>query len=554
MNKSCKALIACAGIICLNTTVFAQIGTSFENTYFVNVSYTDNEAFSKATIQVVDENKEYPLYAGESKAVTYSQENGYTVNFKKIKLNDRLLDGTYKIKVGVGGNVEEITFDFENTPAKIRAMQRLKDAKTKQEFTSYFDEDYMFLEIDTEKYLALGELKTIFCNALFEELVFDDEAVTEDNIEEQRAVLTAGMDKQYEVVSLMCAKSNLSDVVDNLQSISVDKTYYDKMNDKTRLAEIYSSNNVDKSEQINLTDIQKAFDGACLCAVIATCDFKTAEAALLYYADKSIISEPDMSYYDLLSELEQSEVFDELRTENITDYSLVAGEFEDIAQEIYEDSKKEASKPSGGGGGGGGIIVSMPNDEDNLEEESSPSQTNKKTFPDIDNVEWAREAINSLAESGCVSGDENGYFNPNNKITREEFIKIVLIAFNKLDKTASANFEDVDKKAWYYPYVASGVKLGVAKGISEKQFGIGKNITRQDAAVILHRVYNKNTSLGELDFKDNNDISDYAIQAISELSSIGVIKGMNDGKFYPNNNLTRAEAATLIYRLKNLVK
>ena len=71
------------------------------------------------------------------------------------------------------------------------------------------------------------------------------------------------------------------------QIITVDETYYDLMYDKTKLSQIYSTYNVDKSERMNLTDIQKKFDGACLCSVISTCDFETAKGALTYYANKS---------------------------------------------------------------------------------------------------------------------------------------------------------------------------------------------------------------------------------------------------------------------------
>lgn len=564
MNKSLKIAIACSGILSLNMTAFAQIQTSFEDTYFVNVTYSNEEVFSKATIQVLDENKEYPIYAGESKNITYAQEDGYTVNFRRFKLSNRLHDGVYKIKVGANGTTEEITFDFVNIPAKIQAMQRLKDAQNESEFMTCIEEDYMFLGIDITKLNELGDYKTRFLSALFADLEFDDQTITADNLEEQKAVLIAGIDKQFEVLSLMNAKNNLPEVVDNLQIISVDKTWYDKLSDKTELIRIYSSYN-EKSEQISLDDILKAFDGACLCVVINTCDYKTAEEALSYYSDKEVIKKPDMSYYDKLSDLNKSNVFQKLAKKNISDYNTIEEAFESIAKIVYDQVQKENNKSGGSSGGGGGrgssagIIIVPKNDEDSIAEENEKKETSagtdKKTFPDIDGVSWAVEAINSLADEGCISGDENGCFNPDNKITREEFVKMVVLAFGKYDYAASADFSDVEKKAWYFPYIASGIKSGFVNGISDNKFGIGLNITRQDAAVILSRIYNKNHSRDVgMNFKDNDKIADYAQQAVSQLSFSGVINGMDDGNFYPENSLTRAEAATLIYRLKNIVK
>ncbi len=563
MNKLLKLGIVCTSIVSLNAVAFAQIQTDFENTYYLKVKYLSDETIKKATIQVLDDNKPYPIYVGETKNITHSDEDGYTATFEKFKLNDRLLDGTYKIKVGTGGSTEETTFNFENTPAKIRAMQRLKNAATEQAFKDCIDGDYIFLEIDADKYEALGNLQTKFVNALFADLEFDDSAVTAENLAAHKAVLTSCIDKMYELVDLMKTKGNLPDAVDNLQIITLDKTYYDKLTDKTKLIQIYSSYNIENSEHINLSDVQKKFGGACLCAVIATCDYKTAENALKYYANQGIISHPDTSYYDLItSDLYKSEVFDKLKAKNITDYNQVASLFESISQSVYEEYYEDdtpSPEPGGHGGGGGGIIVAKPSDEDTKEEVKEEKKepdinNNKSTFPDTDSVSWAKEAIEALAKDGCISGDENGNFKPNNKITREEFVKIVVTAFGKYDESATADFKDVNSDAWYYSYIASGVKNGIINGISDGYFGVGENITREDAAVILNRVYNNNSSSGELSFEDNDMIADYAVQAIKNLTSIGVIKGMDDGKFYPKNNLTRAEAVTLIYRLKNLVK
>ena len=175
----------------------------------------------------------------------------------------------------------------------------------------------------------------------------------------------------------------------------------------------------------------------------------------------------------------------------------------------------------------------------------------------MENAIWATEAVSELANIGCISGDENGLFNPGRNITREEFIKIAVTAFDMYNSDATADFTDVRQNEWYYSYIASGVESKLINGIGSGLFGVGKNISRQDASVILYRVY-KNSSrkaAGEfIGFKDAETIAEYAKEAVSELSAAGIITGMADGNFCPQNDLTRAEAAVLIYRLGNIIK
>jgi len=72
-------------------------------------------------------------------------------------------------------------------------------------------------------------------------------------------------------------------------------------------------------------------------------------------------------------------------------------------------------------------------------------------------------------------------------------------------------------------------------------------ITRQDAAVILHRLISSVKTIdGSVNFEDNANIADYAKEAVSSLAASGIISGMGNGNFAPTENLTRAQAAKLL--------
>lgn len=547
-----KLFVACVLALGISTVAYAEIELDVQETYYINISYKNSNEFNRATVLVLDEILEAPLYAGETKNVTYDSETGYTANFDRIKLNSRLADGKYKVRVTAGRASEEAEFEFSNMPAKIQAMQRVKDAQNADELKRCFDEDYLFLDIDNEKYQALSDKKAVFSKLLFEDVEFDDAAVSSENLEAQQQVLYQSMKKQYEILDLVCAKNNLSEVIDNLKIILVDKTYYDKLVDKTKLTEIYSSYEVDRISDISLEALKEKFDGAVLCATVLTCDFKTAEDALAYYENKGLIRRADRTYYNMLSEIKRTEVFGRLKSSGVSDYNALPSAFEAAAQNIYEGIRVQSSAPSGtsGGRGGGasiGTIVSKPNNE------NDDIETQKKSFSDISGVSWAEDAIYALFEEGHISGDENGLFNPYNNITREEFVKIAVLVFGKYNGAAETDFADTEKNKWYYRYVASGVEAGIINGVSENLFGVGKSITREDAATILGRIYDTGEENYSIDFKDGDLISGYARNQVSKLAGAGVIVGNEAGEFCPKNNLTRAEAAVLIYRLRNLV-
>lgn len=176
----------------------------------------------------------------------------------------------------------------------------------------------------------------------------------------------------------------------------------------------------------------------------------------------------------------------------------------------------------------------------------------KAPFNDVENIAWAKDYINTLYKEGVISGDGDGKFHPNRQVTREEFLKMLIEAL-KIDVASkeAAEFDDCDANAWYYPYVQIASSNKITKGINRKNFGIGQNITRQDMAVLLSKALAvKNVTAIESDyvFDDDNKIGDYAKSDVSKMYSLGMISGMGNGTFAPQEFTTRAQAAVIIGR------
>jgi len=117
-------------------------------------------------------------------------------------------------------------------------------------------------------------------------------------------------------------------------------------------------------------------------------------------------------------------------------------------------------------------------------------------------------------------------------------------------------FADVKADAWYKPYVLKAKGFGIVNGVSDTEFGIGANITRQDMALMITRTIEKlgiTIEVKEVDaFADKNKVSDYATKAVEYMKSIGLIEGYNN-EYRPHDNLTRAEAAKVISELLKLL-
>lgn len=172
-------------------------------------------------------------------------------------------------------------------------------------------------------------------------------------------------------------------------------------------------------------------------------------------------------------------------------------------------------------------------------------------FSDIASVSWAKEAIESLAARGVISGKAQGIFAPNDNITRAEFVKILVGAFSLTDANSNASFADVPQSHWAYKYIATASSKGIVNGIGNGMFGTDSNITRQDIAVLCYRLaLSKGVSFAsEGEFADVSVISDYAKEAASKLKGAGIINGKESNYFDPSSFATRAEAAKIIYQL-----
>ena len=178
----------------------------------------------------------------------------------------------------------------------------------------------------------------------------------------------------------------------------------------------------------------------------------------------------------------------------------------------------------------------------------------KFVFSDVSESHWAKDYISELYKKKIISGKGNGTFEPDASIKREEFIKMLITAAN-IDSVHFVNvFSDVEEKSWYWEYVGIAAVHKIALGKEDGTFGIGEEISRQDACVFLYRaaMATKNSLISaattsELSFEDAGDFSDYAKESVQKLFAAGVISGTGDNNFSPLRSITRAEVSKILY-------
>ena len=99
--------------------------------------------------------------------------------------------------------------------------------------------------------------------------------------------------------------------------------------------------------------------------------------------------------------------------------------------------------------------------------------------------------------------------------------------------------------------IQSIANKGIVKGYGE-EFKPLNNITRQETAKVIWEVLNiKSENVDDVQYSDGDKISEWAKEAIEELSKHGILRG-NDGMFRPLDNITRAEAAVIVLRALNI--
>ncbi|MFC3801395.1 S-layer homology domain-containing protein [Cohnella sp. GCM10012308] len=195
----------------------------------------------------------------------------------------------------------------------------------------------------------------------------------------------------------------------------------------------------------------------------------------------------------------------------------------------------------------------------------------ERSFADLGKTEWAREAVEALAARGIVEGRDDGSYDPGATVSRADLLLLLVRMLELNAKTGGADadfvgvaagenggatgFADVAAGAYYAGAVRVGAALGIAGGDGDGRFRPRDAVSRQEAAALIARAL-RSTGAGLAAggaaalaaFADASEAAAYARPDLAALVGAGLLQGAG-GKLRPQGQLTRAEAAVLLYRV-----
>lgn len=179
------------------------------------------------------------------------------------------------------------------------------------------------------------------------------------------------------------------------------------------------------------------------------------------------------------------------------------------------------------------------------------------SFADVKDDDWFAPNVAYAVENGLFSGRDALTFDPDTPMTRVEFVSVIWRLAGKPDfeNTSKPDYTDCKGNSWYAAAVNWATKNGIVNGVEDGRFDPDGNISREQIVTILHR-YAKFIELEcesvSADYKtmfiDGNMVSEYADVPMSWAVGAGLIQGNEKNCIEPQGLATRAEVATMIMR------
>lgn len=175
-------------------------------------------------------------------------------------------------------------------------------------------------------------------------------------------------------------------------------------------------------------------------------------------------------------------------------------------------------------------------------------------FDDLDNS-WAKSYIEDMAKIGLLEGTGERIFSPEKTLSRAEFMTMLSRVFEVETAEYSGHIKDVKETDWHMPYIEAAYKNNLIpyNMLNDGCFEPDKNITREEIcalSVSFYEKFEKPAQKASIEhFTDKSSISDWATEYVEKGMGLRFINGVSDSLFAPKESATRAQAATIIKRI-----
>ena len=168
-------------------------------------------------------------------------------------------------------------------------------------------------------------------------------------------------------------------------------------------------------------------------------------------------------------------------------------------------------------------------------------------FYDVPNDAYYYEAVKWAAENGITGGVGNSLFAPNQPCTRAQIVTFLWRAVGSPEPKNMSDFSDVPADSYYAKAVAWAVENGITTGTGDGKFSPDATCTRAQSVTFLFRA-SKASANGAPAFSDVAATAYYA-EAVKWATNNGITNGIGDNLFGSDNDCTRAQIVTFLYRM-----
>ena len=171
-----------------------------------------------------------------------------------------------------------------------------------------------------------------------------------------------------------------------------------------------------------------------------------------------------------------------------------------------------------------------------------------ETFSDVTTDQWYYDEVMTAANMGWINGVGNGRFDPNGTMKRGDFAVIIarIMNYDPENYTKSA-FPDVDSDLYYSAAIAFCKEQNIIDGDNNGNFNAEDPITREEMAKILCQAKQLKVTIPEKTYADDAEIAEWAKGYVYACQEAGIMEGSGDN-FNPRDNATRAEGAAVLVR------
>ena len=179
-------------------------------------------------------------------------------------------------------------------------------------------------------------------------------------------------------------------------------------------------------------------------------------------------------------------------------------------------------------------------------------EVERVTFSDVGYKHWAHYYITQMQKVEVIDGYNDGTYKPEKTVTRAEFAKIFAIATAQQVGDYENKYEDVSEDAWYAPYVnAVSDYIDAENGMFNPEAPATREVVATAISKYLGVSKGSTADILTEKFADANTVSEKNALYVADAVNKGIIDGFDDDTIRGNASLTRAQAATVMYRAIN---